>query len=309
MAESSTIRWPLSIRILGLALLNLVLAAAVVVGFAQWLFGFSFESIALGPARERIIEAAHEIRDRLDEAPRRIGAASSRRLQKRIKLNCRLSVFVDKSLGDVPVELPAVLLPIIRPSGRKGGPMDGRKGDVGRPEGGQPVLGPMGEPRLEKAFFAVTHSPLSYWIGVRIPVKRPDGERGFPAVLLFRSNSLFNRTLFFEWRWLLCLTLALAAVALLCWWPFVHGVTKSIRQMEHATQEIAIGHFSGHVSLRRTDELGHLWRHKSIAWRCSFKASLSIRIMRTHRPRPVCLGHPGTEAGRSAGTASVGAAR
>jgi two-component system sensor histidine kinase CpxA len=51
---------------------------------------------------------------------------------------------------------------------------------------------------------------------------------------------------------------ALAAVALLCWWPFVRGVTGSIRQMDHATEQIAQGRFDRHVILERRDELGHL---------------------------------------------------
>ncbi|MGP8244745.1 MAG: HAMP domain-containing protein [Bryobacteraceae bacterium] len=57
---------------------------------------------------------------------------------------------------------------------------------------------------------------------------------------------------------LLWLAAALAAVALLCWWPFVHGVTRAIRQMDRATEEIAEGRFDVQVTHRRRDEMGHL---------------------------------------------------
>jgi two-component system sensor histidine kinase CpxA len=79
-----------------------------------------------------------------------------------------------------------------------------------------------------------------------------------PAILLFRARSVFNSRLFFDWRSLLWLMAALAAVALLCWWPFVHRVTGSIRQMDRATEAIAQGRFDSHVALHRSDELGHL---------------------------------------------------
>ena len=53
--------WPLSRKILGLALLNLALIAAVLVVFAQWQFGLSIESLVLGPARDRIVAIANAI--------------------------------------------------------------------------------------------------------------------------------------------------------------------------------------------------------------------------------------------------------
>jgi two-component system sensor histidine kinase CpxA len=95
-------------------------------------------------------------------------------------------------------------------------------------------------------------------VGVRIPTDGPQGERGIPAVLLLRATSIFNSRLFFDWRSLLWLALALGAVAVLCWWPFIHGVTRSIRQMDRATEEIAQGRFENHVTQLRRDELGHL---------------------------------------------------
>ena len=45
---------------------------------------------------------------------------------------------------------------------------------------------------------------------------------------------------------------------MLCWWPFIHRVTQSIRQMDRATEKIAQGRFDRHVTQSRRDELGHL---------------------------------------------------
>jgi two-component system, OmpR family, sensor histidine kinase CpxA len=107
-------------------------------------------------------------------------------------------------------------------------------------------------------FLNVTHDPLTFWVGVRIPTTSPDGHAGYPAVLLLRTHSIFNNRLFFDWRALLVLAAVLAAIALACWWPFVHSVTASIRGMQRATAEIAQGRFHRHVNVKRSDELGRL---------------------------------------------------
>ena len=43
-----------------------------------------------------------------------------------------------------------------------------------------------------KTFLTVTRSPLLYWVGIRIPADGPQGERGFPAVLLLRADSILT---------------------------------------------------------------------------------------------------------------------
>src|SRR5579872_6190112 len=61
--------WPLSRKILGLALLNLILIALVLTLFAQWQFGLSVESLLLGPARDRVIGIANAVGRDLDATP------------------------------------------------------------------------------------------------------------------------------------------------------------------------------------------------------------------------------------------------
>src|ERR1700678_1014007 len=61
--------WPLSRKILGLALLNLLLMAAILAAFAQWQFGLSVESLVLGPARDRILAIANAFGRDLDGTP------------------------------------------------------------------------------------------------------------------------------------------------------------------------------------------------------------------------------------------------
>ena len=123
-----------------------------------------------------------------------------------------------------------------------------------------PGFGPRGGPPSEPAFLTPTREAADLLDrGCACPSMQAElVKRGVPAVLLLRANSIWNSQLFFDWRSLLWLAATLAAVALLCWWPFVHRVTRSIRQMDRATEEIAQGRFDNHVTLRRSDELGHL---------------------------------------------------
>jgi two-component system, OmpR family, sensor histidine kinase CpxA len=46
--------------------------------------------------------------------------------------------------------------------------------------------------------------------------------------------------------------------SLLFWFPLVRGITRSITQMTHATEQIAEGRFDTQVQARRRDELGRL---------------------------------------------------
>lgn len=237
----------LSRKILALAALNLIFIAAVLAAFAQWQFGLSVESLLLGPARDRIGALTNAIARSLDSTPYRDRAALLAADSSRYGMDIFLVTPFGESLTGTLVNLPAPLMERLQ------GPPGPDGGEAG-PEG--PGRG-FGMPR-QQAFLTITRNPLLYWVGVRIPTSGPDGEMGVPGVLLLRTNSIFNSRLFFDWRSLVLLIAALGAIALVCWLPFVHGVTRSIGQMDCATAEIAEGRFDVHVTPNRRDELGHL---------------------------------------------------
>jgi len=262
------VRWPLSRKILGLALLNLALIAVVLAVFAQRQFGLSIESLVLGPARDRILSLSNAIARDLDSTPYESREELLNDYSRRYGVDVFLVDPEGQSLTGRDFPLPPAVLERMR----------GRASES-KPAPEDPLgLGPTGQdephfppPRADAfggppprrdpsgvAFLATTRDPLLWWVGVRIPTNGPRGERGFPAVLLLRTNSILNDKLFFDWRSLLWLGVALTAVGLLCWWPFLHGVARSIRVMDAATEEIAQGRFEHHVTLQRRDELGHL---------------------------------------------------
>jgi two-component system sensor histidine kinase CpxA len=107
-------------------------------------------------------------------------------------------------------------------------------------------------------FFARTDSTPQYWFAARVPVRPADSPRIIPGTLLIAGSTFFSHPLFFRpGRWIL---IALVAIGLsvLCWAPFLRGLTRSIKQMEHATAQIAEGRFNVPVDASRPDEVGRL---------------------------------------------------
>lgn len=248
---------PLSRKIVGLVVLNLVLLAVVVAVFAQWQFGWSLESLVLGPGRDRILVLANAFARELDSVP--YNARSELLVTYSRSYDADFFLFSPRGeslAGRQETPPKAVLdrMEFSRPL-RRGPPARG--GDAGmRPA---PALRPGPPPGAP--FFVMTRDPLRYWVGAQIFTTGEDGERGVPGVLLMRSGSLLNTHLFFDWRILMWLGAIMAGVSLLCWWPFVHGVTHAIQQMERATEVIAQGEFEAQAMQRRNDELGRLGWH------------------------------------------------
>lgn len=249
---------PLSRKILGLAVLNLVLLCAVIAVFVQWQFGWSLEALVLGLGRDRVLVIANSFGRDLEATPYGSRGELLSTYSQNYKAEFLLAGPRGESLMAGQAPLPEELVNRLRrtPPPRGKGPPGKGKGLIDRDPRFQPP--PERGPPPEAPFFVLTHGPLRYWVGVPLRTTGPDGELGLPAVLLLRSTSIFNPQLFFDWRVLMWLAVSLAAVALLCWWPFVHGVTRTIAQMGRATEEIAQGRFGSQIAEPRNDELGHL---------------------------------------------------
>src|SRR5579872_832355 len=152
--------WPLSRKILGLALVNLILIAAVLALFAQWQFGLSVESLVLGPARDRVMGIANAVGRELDLTPDASRTELLAAYTRRYGVDFYLTDPRGEPLAGAAIELPGALLDRMRY----------RPGPPG------PGFGPRGGPPSEPAFLTMTRNPLTYWIGVRMPINGPNGE-------------------------------------------------------------------------------------------------------------------------------------
>jgi two-component system sensor histidine kinase CpxA len=260
-----TSRWPLSRKILCLALLNLSLLGAALLLFARSQFQFGTESLLLGPARERIVGIADSFTMGLDSAPAAVRDSMFASYAKLYDADVFLTDPQGRSILGPEILLPRELMDKINayapPRDRRPPPPKGAHGGERplRPEDGD---GPPPPPRQgsppNPAFLVITHNPTSYWAGARVPVRLAEWDEQRPAILLLRSASMFNSSLFFDWRLWMAAALTVIGVTALCWLPFVRGITRSVSEMDRVTQQIAEGRFGAHAPVARSDELGHL---------------------------------------------------
>jgi two-component system sensor histidine kinase CpxA len=261
----------LSRKIFFLALLNLFLLGALMVGFGLWELRIGPESLLLGPARDRILSIANAFSLEFSSTPPESRVSLLNSYSKRYKEEFLL-VDPRERVRGFPPELVQKILraaPPIEgdpPALRLDPPPDGVDDGWGRPQRREPPpppdrrKGPPPRPRRdppEAVFLEITHNPTRYWVGARVSLSGPDMRARTPAVLLIRSYSLFS-TFLFDWRLFGGIALSVVAVTALCWLPFIRALTRSIAQMDRVTAQIAEGRFDAHVADQRSDELGHL---------------------------------------------------
>ncbi|MGH9839554.1 MAG: sensor histidine kinase [Blastocatellia bacterium] len=113
-------------------------------------------------------------------------------------------------------------------------------------------------PRRMPIFTLKTTNPTRYWAGVGVPVMEPGNAEPVHAILLAASDSISGHGLFFEPKPWLIIAAVVFGLSILLWLPFVRGITRSIKQMTAAAEQIADERFDVRVDERRTDEIGRL---------------------------------------------------
>ena len=97
-----------------------------------------------------------------------------------------------------------------------------------------------------------------YWALTRVPVIDPATGDLVRGTLLMVAPSFLGTPLFFDFRpWLVALAAAIA-VFMLCWLPFIRGLSRSISRLTVNTGRIAQGDFENHLPENRRDEIGQL---------------------------------------------------
>ena len=250
-------RLPLFTKVLFLAFLNVCLLGLMFVLFARVQFRLDAGSFLLAPAQSRIMAMARALALELDETP----PAGWDGVLARYAQTNGVGVYLLDEEGE-RVAGPELQLPpevasrVPRRQRPRGGPPPGRP----RPER---EMGPPEQPRDHRPpapplFLTAAGAPTRYWAGVRIPVRRDRMENPKPGTLILMSSSLVASPLFFDPKPWLGGVLAVILVSVVCWAPFIRGLTRSISQMTHAAGQIAQGRFEVHVADRRRDELGQL---------------------------------------------------
>lgn len=292
------VSYPLSLKVSVWLLLNLVLLAAAAIGFFVVQGGLGWNALLSGPSGQRVQATANLIAGEAASATTREARnAVLARLGPAYGAEYFLFRLDDSQIAGAPVDLPAEVKSRMEFWPRMGGPggefggrgFGGRRGGPrgnfdpndrppftdggerppppeGKREGGRGP-GPEGLGRggpgseRDRRFIVRTESPTAYWVGLRVPFATVDrGGRTFPvpAMIVARVGSLWGLLRLLDLQsWLLAAT-AVLALSILFWWPLIHGITRSLRQLTSATEQIADGRFDTRVPDARRDEIGKL---------------------------------------------------
>ncbi len=242
----------LSARILLLGLLNVILIAAAATVFLRIQFGTGWGSLLTYASDDRIISMAREVALELAQAPRHDRVSVLGRYSDQYRTPLYLFLNDGTQLAGPAVNLPGeVLAELSRgPEEPFRPPPMLTKSGKGHARGGP---GPM--------FHVDTPNGGARWLGVRVPVASAESNRPERGTLLLQADGFGGGSLFFDpWPWL-WLTFSIALIAVLCWAPFLRGLTRSLKRLTAATAEVAEGRFDVDVvdvkEVRR-DEVGEL---------------------------------------------------
>jgi two-component system sensor histidine kinase CpxA len=225
----------LSTKIFLLASGNLLLLVLVLLLFARFHLQLQFKAFLFG-GEERVISVARGLMLDLENTP----AEGRDELLRRYKqaYGAQFYLFADPlvRLGGPAVALPAAIMDEIRkPAQRPPSPVT------------EPVV-----------FEASTRNPTLYWVGARIPIREPGVRGQIPGTVLMASESLLGTPLFFDIKPWVVVSGAVILVFVVCWLPFIRGITRSVSQMSRVTEQIAEGRFDQNLPQERRDELGLL---------------------------------------------------
>ena len=275
----------LSGRIFALAFANLLLLGAVFLAFAHYQFHLNLQSFLVAPAEDRVRDVARSVTSDLAQTP----AANRTALMGRYAAQYGVDFYLFDNNGPTQLAGRVVNLPdrvrdeIARqppeprrdPPPRRADPPpprdeDGPNGDGPPPErrppppprGGRRGPPPPADARTFVANASFQTEQMSedglYWALTRVPVVDPDETDLVRGTLVIAAPSFWGTPLFFDFKPWLGAFAAAIAVSLICWLPFIRGLSRSISKLTDHTGRIARGEFENHLTLHRSDEVGSL---------------------------------------------------
>ncbi|MEQ1897488.1 MAG: HAMP domain-containing sensor histidine kinase [Vicinamibacterales bacterium] len=264
------LRRSLGARILLLAGLNVLLLIVIGMAASGVRLPRSVGELVMQSARERLLDVSRRIALDAERTPVAEADTLLERYNREYRTRFLLVLNDGTHVAGVRLTLPPEVIRGL--SGPPPGPPNGPGADSRRPRpGGRPPgfagdppdrmapAGPQSGPRLPQTppILISTRGGPRTWILVRTPIRFAGASEIMPGTLIIVPTYGANDRLLFPIRWLWW-GLAVLAVTTACWWPFLRGITRSLRQMEHATGQIAEGRFATRLGIARADEIGRL---------------------------------------------------
>jgi two-component system sensor histidine kinase CpxA len=261
------LRRSLGARILLLAALNLVVLIAIGLAASGVRVPRSVPQAVMQSAESRLQDVARRLALDLERANPDEADAILQRYAAEYRTRLMLVRNDGTRLAGEALEIPdgvrqALAGPPQGPDGREPrfGPFAGRP----QPPHGRPIP-PVGPPdartglRMPQtpAHLIPASTGPRFWIVLRLPIRFAGATDITPGSLLVVPYGFFTDPLLFPLRTVLWVLLGLS-VTVLCWWPVLRSITRSLGRMEHATSEIAQGRFDTRIGVSRSDEIGRL---------------------------------------------------
>ncbi len=286
--------FPLLAKVLGWLLLHLIILALAFVAFVGWQLRLGLDSLLSGAAGVRLRTFGEGVRDDIVSLRKEDWNAVVENLAKQKNLEAAIYDYGDPK--SFPFLIPSniqqriqtlVPPPPMGPLARRGRPPEewaGPPDDGGPPSQGRggprfddfsegrppfedrpsPVNGPIkpnlkpNMPNSHPVFLLRGDGGEGYWAGVQLSLPGPHGNPARQHLLLVRAASLDGSGMFFDFKpWLLG-GLAVLALSLAFWAPFVWRITAYLQRLTSATGRIAAGDFKISLPHRGNDELGNL---------------------------------------------------
>jgi two-component system sensor histidine kinase CpxA len=241
----------LSVKILLLAAMNLLLLVGIAAVFLRLPARLSWDSLVLEPSEDRILSSVRLLALDLQRTPLSQREALLDRLRQNFGADIYLFENDGQQLAGKPILLPEAVIAAMGLGDRPPPPDDFlRAAPSDPPQSGILPTNPL--------FHLKAGQPTRQWVGVHIPIGSPLTQQLTPGVVFLVTDSWFSSSLFFDFRpWLAAIAAAFLAT-LLCWAPFLRGLTRSIRKLTTAAEQIAEGRFDVELREPRFDELGQL---------------------------------------------------
>jgi len=231
-------------KILLVAFLNLALLLTIFYVVARLQFRVDLSSFLLAPARDRMVSVSHIVAMELPNVPRERWDTLLAQYSSTYPAELFLFDRDGAELAGKPVQPPERLFPRRPPP-----PPDG--------EENRGHHGP-GPPPFPFINFEQTQNPNYYWASVRVPVPPEFGERPMDVRVVWRFNSIWTNSFFFDYKPWLFTVILIAIVSVACWLPLIRSLTRTLSAMTTATVQIAEGRFEVQLPVNRYDELGRL---------------------------------------------------
>jgi two-component system sensor histidine kinase CpxA len=281
-------RFPLLAKVLCWLVLHLVILGLAFLLFVRWQLGLGLDSLLSGSAGERLAAFGDSVLARtVDQPP---GSWNEEVKALADERHVTAALLFPKQEFDFPTPVPRNVMERVRtasppqqgaPGPAPGGLRPRRAPGFGPPEGPPPEEGfpddrpPPGRqrpvrdedgkssmflPKSRPSFLLRGDHGDGYWAGILLHYPAARDLPRHPVVLLVRADHLDGSGMFFDFKPWLRGGIAVLVLSLAFWTPFVWGITRYLRRLTAAADDIAGGRFQITIPPRGNDELGNLGR-------------------------------------------------